>query len=479
MEKQNSNAKKDIIVDFSPENEAIASTHAYRAKFSIKPIRPLFVLTALIYVAACAHAGQSVGDLKATAKSPVASTNRPMRNRQNSELTVGQREGDLKGDDDKIIQAGIEYLYRLGGGTLNVLPGVYNLKNAIYLHPNITLKGSGEQTILQKSASVVAALVRDSDWFEYGVQVADTKGFVPAGGIMLRSKTGSGDWQYDVLRATITAIEGNFIFLDRQTKENFWLEKKATAATIFPILTAENVDDVVIEDIVLDGNREENEHINGNFSGGVFIQNCNRWQFKNVTSRNYNGDGFSFQVCDDIRFLDCKAINNADLGFHTGSGSQRSVFQKCTARGNSEGIYFCWSVSDGLAEDCVLAENGKYGISIGHRDTDNIIRRCTIEHNGQVGILFRNEENEFRSGSRNRIENCTIRDNGSKEQGFGIDIQGETGDIVVQDTRFENAAGKEQNVGIRIGEEARHITLQGNTFENCPVQIKDLRSEKD
>jgi hypothetical protein len=428
----------------------------------------LFTVAMFIYIAPNAD----VSDREIT-------TNRPMRNRQDSELTVGQREGDLNGNDDKIIQAGIEYLHRLGGGTLHVLPGVYNLKNAIYLRPNITLKGSGEQTILRKSASIVAALVRDSDWFEYGVQVADTKGFVPAGGIMLRSKTGPGDWQYDVLRATITTIEGNVIFLDRQTKENFWLEKKATAATIFPILTAENVDDVVIEDIILDGNREENEHINGNFSGGVFIQNCNRWQFKNVTSRNYNGDGFSFQVCDDIRFVNCKAINNADLGFHTGSGSQRSVFQKCLSTGNSQGIYFCWSVSDGLAEDCVLDRNSSYGVSIGHRDTDNIIRRCTIEHNGQVGILFRNEESEFRSGSRNRIVNCIIRDNGSKEQGFGIDIQGKTADIVVQDTRFENAAGKDQNIGIRIGREAKRITLQGNTFENCPVQIKDLRSDKD
>jgi hypothetical protein len=479
MEKPIIKVGKDMIVNALPGNETMAAANAERVRFSKKPMPLLSVLTALMYIAACADVGLSTGDLKAAAKSPAASTNRPMRNRQNMVLTVGRREGDLKGDDDKIIQAGIEYLHRLGGGTLHVLPGVYNLKNAIYLRPNITLKGSGEKTILRKSASVVADLVRDSDWFEYGVQVADTKGFVPAGGIMLRSKTGPGDWQYDVLRATITAIEGNFIFLDRQTKENFWLEKKAAAATIFPILTAENVDDVVIEDIVLDGNSEENEHINGNFSGGVFIQNCSRWQFKNVTSQNYNGDGFSFQVCDDIRFLNCKAINNADLGFHTGSGSQRSIFQKCLSTQNSQGIYFCWSVSDGLAEDCVLAENSRYGISIGHRDTDNIIRRCTIEHNGQVGILFRNEENEFRSGSRNRIDSCIIRGNGSKEQGIGIDIQGKTADIVIRDTRFENTAGKDQDIGIRIGREAKRITLQGNTFGSCLIQIKDMRTKEE
>ena len=442
----------------------------YIAKSSNGLMLQLFVLAMFIYAAPDAGASnQETGS-----EQSVTSTNRPMRTLQNLILTVGQAEGDLHGDDDKIIQAGIEYLHRLGGGTLKILPGVYNLRNAIYMHPNITLLGSGEQTILRKSESVVTALVRDSDWFEYGVQVADTKGFMPAGGIMLRSKTGPGDWQFDVLRATITAIEGDVIFLDRLTKENFWLEKDATAATIFPLLTAENVDDVVVEDIVLDGNRQENEHINGNFAGGVFIQHCNRWSFRNVTSRNYNGDGFSFQVCDDVRFLNCKAINNADLGFHPGSGSQRPVFERCLSKGNSQGIFFCWSVSDGLAEDCVLTENSRYGASIGHRDTDNVIRRCTIERNGEVGILFRNEANEFRSGSRNRIENCIIRDNGSKEQGIGIDIQGETQDIAVQNTRFENTAGDNQNIGIRIGRDAGKIIMQDNTFENCPMNVQGL-----
>jgi len=263
------------------------------------------------------------------------------------------------------------------------------------------------------------------------------------------------------------------------TKENFWIDTNATAATIFPILTAENVDDVVVEDMVFDGNRDKNEHINGNFAGAVFIQHCNRWFFKNVIATNYNGDGFSFQVCDDVQFRDCKAINNSDLGFHPGSGSQRPVFHNCVARGNSQGIFFCWSVSDGLVENCILSENIRYGVSIGHRDTDNILRRCRIERNGEVGILFRKEVNEFRCGHRNQIEDCIVRDNGTKQSGIGIDIQGKTQDITVRNTRLENTAGKNQKVGIRISEEAERIILQDNTFENCPVDIQDLRPKND
>ena len=440
------------------------------------PMIILFVLV-VIFIPVCADAAERINDREILASRVVTRTNRPMRNRQDLVLTVGQNEGDLQGKDDKIIQAGIEYLNRMGGGTLHILPGVYNLRNAIYLHTNITLRGSGERTVLRKSDSVVTKLLRDSDWFEYGVQVGDVKGFVPGGGIMLRSKKGAGDWQYDVLRATVTAIEGDVLYLDGLTKENFWIEKDATAGTVFPILTAENVNNVVVQDIVLDGNRDKNEHINGNFSGGVFIQYCNKWSFKNVISRNYNGDGFSFQVCDDIQFESCQAINNADFGFHPGSGSQRPVFRSCKSRGNSQGIFFCWSVSDGLAENCILSGNRRYGISIGHRDTDNVIRGCKIESNGEVGILFRKEANEFRCGSRNLIENCMIRDNGTKRTGFGIDIQGKTEDITVRNTKFENTAGKNQKTGIRIGQMAGRIVMQGNAFENSPVHIDDLRSK--
>ena len=47
----------------------------------------------------------------------ITSMNRPMRDQRHLVLTVGQSEGDLQGKDDKVIQAGIDYLFRLGGGT--------------------------------------------------------------------------------------------------------------------------------------------------------------------------------------------------------------------------------------------------------------------------------------------------------------------------------------------------------------------------
>ena len=40
------------------------------------------------------------------------------------------------------------------------------------------------------------------------------------------------------MRATVIAIDGDEITLSRRPEKNFWLDAKATAATLFPLLTA-------------------------------------------------------------------------------------------------------------------------------------------------------------------------------------------------------------------------------------------------
>ena len=416
---------------------------------------------------------------KILAQQDILGTNRPVRTPRQLILTVGQDKGDLQGKDDKIIQAGIEYLHRMGGGVLQIYPGIYDMNNALYLHPNITIRGSGENTVLRKTDGVITSIIRDVDWYEYAVQVENVKGFVTGGGIMLRSRIDSSDWAYKIFRGTIKSFEGDVIFLDNMPYENFWVNKEVSAATIFPILTAiEETDDVLIEDIVLDGNKSNNELINGNYAGAVFIQNCDNWSFNNVTAQNYNGDGYSFQVCDDVHFDNCKSLNNSGLGFHPGSGSQRPVFRNCTSTGNDQGIFFCWGVTYGLAENCILSNNQKYGISIGHRDTDNIIMGCRIENNGEVGIFFREPsgDNDFRAAHRNTIENCDINDNGGDESGIGIDIKGETKDISIRKNRIGNTNTQNlQKTGIRISEKSKRITLEENTFMDSPVEIEDHR----
>lgn len=401
--------------------------------------------------------------------------NRPMTTRQEMVLTVGQGEGDLRGDDDKALQAGADYLHRLGGGVLHILPGTYTMRNALYLHPNLTIRGSGSDTVLKKAAGVKTTLVRDSDWYEARVEVADVSGFTVGCGVMLRSYKGEGLAGMTVVKDTVTAIEGNVLSLSRRMEKNMWLGERATAVTVFPILTAEWVNDVRIEDLVLDGNKDENEEINGNYSGAVFILHCDRYHFRNVTAQNHNGDGYSFQVCDDVQFEDCASLNNANLGFHPGSGSQRPLFRNCVSKGNSQGIFFCWGVSDGLAENCTCSENRDFGISIGHRDTDNRIVGCTIEANEKVGVLLRQPQSEFRGAHRNSVEDSAIRDNGFKADGVGIEIRGATHDVAIRNNRIEDSGAGKQKIGVRVSAEAQRTVIEGNRFENLDVEVEHLR----
>ena len=91
--------------------------------------------------------------------------------------------------------------------------------------------------------------------------------------------------------------------------------------------------------------------------------------------------GVSWQVCDDVTVEDCRSLNNAGLGLHPGSGSQRPVIRNNVIQGCRIGLFWCWGACGGVAENCVLSENARYGVNFGHRDTDNVVRNCTVERN--------------------------------------------------------------------------------------------------
>lgn len=296
----------------------------------------------------------------------------------------------------------MDYLYRLGGGTLELGAGTFTLRNCIYLRQGVSLRGSGAATQLKKAAGFCSRLTRDADWYENQVTVEDASGFTVGCGIMITGgNEGLEEGQHynsTIVKDTVVAIEGNTLFLSRRLERNAWIRSgNATATTAFSLLTAIGergheggsgdagvrmpVGDLTVSSLALDGNAPENPlevmsaAENGNYGGAVFLQHAHRIHFEDVTARNWNGDGFSFQVCDDITFKRCTSANNQTLGFHPGSGSQRPVFEECHSFGNAQGLFFCWGVTDGRAERCVFSDNRDYGISIGHRDTDNVIVR--------------------------------------------------------------------------------------------------------
>ncbi|MGE3313934.1 MAG: right-handed parallel beta-helix repeat-containing protein [Planctomycetaceae bacterium] len=390
-------------------------------------------------------------------------------------ITVGPQKADISGNTDRPIQAAVDYVTRLGGGTVQLLPGTYTLRAAIWLNSKVRLLGSGADSIITKHPSIAAKLSDDSDWYDQEITLVDAKGFEVGDSVCLQVKDphNGGD---DVLKRVLVARSGNRFKLDKALRENFWLSGAPTISNLFPLLTSEYTSDVTIENLTLDGNGKNNVNFNGNYGGCIFLQDCNRYNIRNVEARNYNGDGISWQISHDVVVENCHSHDNADLGLHPGSGSQRPRMRSNKLERNGIGIFFCWGIKYGLAEKNVIQGNRDYGVSIGHNDTDNIIRDNDIQYSGKVGVLFR-DENRGKDfwPNRNLVEKNRIINSGP-EEGVAVDVHGKVHDVTIAHNEIRETRGAMKRTAIRIAKEAKNIHVEQNKIEGFAVEIADSRN---
>ncbi len=388
-------------------------------------------------------------------------------------LTVGPEKADLVGTNEKAIQAAVDSVARFGGGTVKILPGTYRFRNAVYLQRNVRILGSGQESVIIKEPAIEAKLADDADWYDQELTFVDPNGLQLGDGICIRAREPDSG-AMNVIKRTLVARNGNRFKLDRALRADAFLKVKPTVESLFALFSGENISDVIIENITLDGNKANNGNLDGNYAGCVWMQDCIRLTMRKVTARNYNGDGLSWQICHDVLVEDCYSHDHTGLGLHPGSGSQRSIIRRNRMAGNEQGLFFCWGVRWGLAEKNYIEGNKLYGISIGHHDTDNVVRDNEIRTSGKVGILFRDEDGPAFAGNRNRIEkNCIL--GLTEPSGIGIDIQGATKSIAIVENEIREAQAPGQRVGIRIGPEADEITLTGNRIQGFSETVVDLR----
>ena len=377
-------------------------------------------------------------------------------------ITVGQKSGELIGSTDKVLQAAVDYVGRYGGGTVHVLPGTYTLRGSVHLRSNVRLLGSGDETILTKPASVTTKLAVDSDWYDQEITLVDAKGFEVGDGVCLRTKNPHNGGM-EVLKRTLIARSGNRFKLDRALRQNFWTTGEPTCSTLFPLVTGGDIEHLVIENIALDGNRANNENLDGNHAGCIYLQDTSNVLIRKVTARNYNGDGISWQIGHDVTVEDCHSHDHAGLGLHPGSGSQRPIVRRNKIERCQIGLFFCWGVKYGLAEENTILDIKGQGISIGHRDTDNLVRKNLVRNSGQTGILFRPERGASFCGHRNVIEQNIVENSGPAD-GVAIDVQGGTEQVTLRQNEIKEKREPAQRIGIRLGKETKEIKLVDNKF---------------
>ncbi|MEW6155834.1 MAG: right-handed parallel beta-helix repeat-containing protein [Verrucomicrobiota bacterium] len=392
-------------------------------------------------------------------------------------ITVGLANADLIGADNRALQAAVDYIAALGGGAVEIGPGEYVMRDSLHLRSHVTVRGTPGKTILRKAKAALSPLALDGDFGEEQVTVLNPEGFDVGSGVTIWDANSGG---FHTTVARITGRKGNTFSISRPLNADCMVDNKAKAATVFPVVSGYDLEGAVVEHLIIDGNKEENAHLNGCRGAGIFLYRGFGTVLRDCVVRNFNGDGISFQQSNDVIVERCTSERNASLGIHPGSGSQRPVVRHCVARNNGEdGLFLCWRVRHGLFEDNVLEGNGRFGISIGHKDTDNLLRKNQVRANHADGVFFRNESFGM-AGHRNRLEENLIENNGQKDSVAGIRIRGETKDLIlknntIRDTRPE--ASRRQVVGVQIEEKAGPLQLEQNEID-APEPVKDQRKSK-
>lgn len=399
----------------------------------------------------------------------------PMRDRPR--ISVGHRGADIIGTDNRALQAAVDYIGGLGGGTVEIGAGEYLMRDSLHLRAFVTVRGVSGKTILRKAKAAVCKLALDGDYGEEQITVEDATGFEVGHGVTIWDKDAGG---FHTTVARITGRTGNTFTIDTPLNADCMVQNKGMAATVFPVVSGEQLEGARVENLVIDGSKTDNVHLNGCRGAGIFLYRGFGTVIQNCVVRNFNGDGISFQQSNDVQVLGCASEDNASLGIHPGSGSQRPTVRDCVARRNGEdGLFLCWRVRHGVFEKNLLENNGRFGISIGHKDSDNLLRENEVRANRQDGVYFRNETLGM-AGHRNRLENNIIEDNGTGGDAAGIRVRGETAGLVfrnntIRDTR--PAEAQKQTVGIRIEELAGDVVLENNHIKS-KTQIEDRRKAK-
>lgn len=390
-------------------------------------------------------------------------------------ITVGPRDADIVGSDHRALQAAVDYVARLGGGSVQIRPGTYRLRNAVYLRNNVRLLGAGDESILLKEPSKSVTLAADSDWYDQEITLSDATDFRVGDGVCLRTKNPHNGGT-DIAKRTLVARSGARFKLDRPLRQNFWTAAETTCSSLFPLVTGEEISDFAIENLVLDGNKQQNDLLDGNYAGCIFLQDISRATIRGVTARNYNGDGISFQVAHDVRVEGCHSHDNTGLGMHPGSGSQRPILVGNRIERNDVGIFFCWGVKFGLAEENTVVDCRKHGISIGHRDTDNVIRRNRVQGSGEVGLLFRPERGRDFAPHRTLVVENQIENSGP-DTGIAIDVQGEVDQVTFERNELRETRSSAERTAIKLGPKTGRINLVSNRLEGFAVDLVDLRAK--
>ncbi len=422
------------------------------------------------------------------------------------------------GDATYGIQAAIDSLPD-EGGTVVLPEGTFTLRQGLVLPDGVTLKGSGESTVLIRPDHLETKLTATATTGDTYVDVESTEGFQVGDDIAIIAYG-----QSEVAVCTIVKIESGRIYLDSAIAVSgvYAPDSSASVVNYIPLICTANesaeTSDIVIEDLVLDGNLDESYEtwrISAPFV--LYLENAVNSVIRNVTVQNANTGGIYLTAGHDnliedttvqqIRghgiFLDSEAdtvvsgctvieagyksrgtagdgifvVGSSDVlvenclvegclrhGLHPGGDLNRGgIWINNISRNNGEnGFHFCWDNFDILVAGNTLENNGRYGVGglgLGgdFGDMFNTVADNLICSNGREGIMVN-------GGSDNTITGNTIVDNSQLVEGrfSGIRLVDASYVVVADNTIGTETGEASQQYGVEESGSSNDNLITGN-----------------
>lgn len=406
------------------------------------------------------------------------------------EITVGPSRADVVGATGRAIQIAIDALAQRGGGVVRVLPGEYVLEDSIRLRTRIVLLGDRGKTILRRGRLVWSPLAIDADISETEITPSDPSVFHPGMGVCLWDRR-SG-WAFSDQPCVVTDVVGGALRVHDYLTAERYAADDGRVVNHFPMILGVEADDVVVDGFTIDASAKDPDGVlSGLRSAAVYLWRSRYGSLRNLEVSGSAGDGMCFGKSSvGVTVDDCVASGNGYYGIHPGSHSAHCAIRNCDIHNNaSDGLYVCWGIRHSEFTGNRIGRNGwrdlRSGISIGHKDTDNLIARNHVFENAKFGLCFR-RKTEGNAPHRVTLRENVIENNGSRPEqladvkaglepweavGCGIHVSGMTKDLVLErNTIRETRQGRAraQRHALVLAEGASGVRMNGNVITGHP-----------
>ncbi|NLE66303.1 MAG: hypothetical protein GX608_02685 [Lentisphaerae bacterium] len=379
------------------------------------------------------------------------------------------------------IQDAIDKAASRGGGIVFLPAGTYSLEAGLKMRSNVMLQGEGRATLLKRSSLAETPLAEDAAEGSVRVAVKDAGAFRAGVEVAIRELNPNGPIR-DMAR--IRKVQGNKVWLETPLVCNYAVSRKATLFNAFPVIFGREVENVIVQNLAVDGTRPENESPSSGECEGIQFTDCAGCKVLDCIAFNCGGFGISCSGGENITFRGCESYGNVWHGFHVGlgktTGSARCAIENCYAHHNDwVGIYICWNVTESVFLGNHLSDNKLHGLLIGPFDNRNLIANNVISNNGESGIMVARRAHPCQS---NTFVNNILCDNGKPGVTPAVTIESP------KEGRYEHflfarnmiiETRKVQGPGAAaffIDEQTDHIALADNYLQGTWRSLADNRS---